>query len=144
LILGSVTAVPGDRSLLDLLDEQECLRILAGEAIGRLGLSAGALPVVLPVNYVLDGRRVVFASEPGMKLDAARSGTVACLEVDGHDTLRHEGWSVLATGRLCELTGDDASAAASLPVSPWAIDGPGRHYVELGIELLSGRRIRRP
>jgi len=132
------------RFRLEILDDTECLRLLEKAVVGRIGLSAEALPVILPVNFALDGRRAVFATEPGTKLAAARHRVVACLEVDGHDSLTHGGWSVLATGRLRELTGAEAESAATLPVSPWAIVGQPRHYVELGIELVSGRRINWP
>ena len=132
------------RSRLEILDNAECLRLLEKAGVGRIGLSADALPVILPINFALDGQRAVFATERGTKLTAARHRAVACLEVDGYDALSHGGWSVLATGRLRELTGAEADLAASLPVSPWALDGPTRHYVELGIELVSGRRINRP
>jgi nitroimidazol reductase NimA-like FMN-containing flavoprotein (pyridoxamine 5'-phosphate oxidase superfamily) len=98
---------------------------------------------VLPVNFTLVGRSIVFASEPGLKLDAARQRTVACLEVDGYEVFGHTGWSVLATGRLQEITDPGRLAEAKqLAVSPWAISHP-RFFVELDIELLSGRRINR-
>ena len=45
-----MTTAPSDRSLLDLLDEQECLRILASEPIGRLGVPRGNLAVASDGN----------------------------------------------------------------------------------------------
>jgi len=135
---------PPSTARLEILDEDECLALLAREPVGRLGLAASALPVVLPVNFALVGRTIVFASEPGLKLEAARQGTVACLEVDGYDTWAHSGWSVLATGRMQEITDPGRVAEAKeLAVSPWAIQHP-QFYVEIEIELLSGRRINRP
>ena len=128
----------------EILGEDECLQLLAREPVGRIALTAGALPVVHPVNYVLVGRSAVFASHPGLKLEAARHGTVACLEVDGFNRWRHGGWSVLGTGRLNEITDPVRLAEAhELPLSPWALTDP-KFYVELSIELLSGRRINRP
>jgi nitroimidazol reductase NimA-like FMN-containing flavoprotein (pyridoxamine 5'-phosphate oxidase superfamily) len=131
-------------SRFEILDDDECLRLLADEPVGRIALTSAALPVVLPVNFVAVDHTIVFASDPGLKLQAARAGQVACLEIDGYDVLDHSGWSVLATGRLSEIT--DAAklrTARSLPLSPWALSAP-EHFVELSIELLSGRRIRRP
>lgn len=136
------TATKGSR--LEVLTEDECLTLLRREPVGRLGLSSGALPVVLPVNFVLVDRTIVFASDNGLKLDAARQRTVACLEVDGYDRWQHSGWSVLATGRLGEITDPERlSEAHMLPISPWALTNP-EHFVELEVELLSGRRISRP
>lgn len=125
----------------EVLSDDECLRLLGLEPVGRMGLTSGALPVVLPVNFVLEGRRIVFVTDPGLKLDAARARDVACMEIDGYERWTHTGWSVLATGRLRELTDpDEVEAAQLLPVRAWA-DLHARHWVELGIELLSGRRI---
>ena len=129
---------------LEVLDEDECLRLLRREPLGRIALTSGALPVVLPVNFVAIDRAIVFATEPGMKLHAARAHQIACFEIDGHDVFAHSGWSVLATGPLSEIRDADRLAAArQLPLSPWALAHPD-HFVELSIELLSGRRIRRP
>jgi nitroimidazol reductase NimA-like FMN-containing flavoprotein (pyridoxamine 5'-phosphate oxidase superfamily) len=129
---------------LEILSEDECLRLLAREPVGRLAMTAGALPVVLPVNFTLVGKTIMFATASGLKLDAAHAGAVVCLEVDGIDRLSHGGWSVLATGRLNEITDPDRRAEVQrLPLSPWALTHAS-HYVELPIELLSGRRIRRP
>lgn len=131
-------------SNFEILDETECLRLLAGAPVGRIALTSAALPVVLPVNFVTVERTIVFASDPGLKLEAARAGQIACLEVDGYEVVDHTGWSVLATGRLAEITNRDRlDAAHNLPLSPWALSHP-HHFVELSIELLSGRRIKRP
>jgi nitroimidazol reductase NimA-like FMN-containing flavoprotein (pyridoxamine 5'-phosphate oxidase superfamily) len=125
----------------EVLSDEECLQLLAREPVGRIGLTASALPVVLPVNFVLDGSRVVFVTDPGLKLDAARAHDVACMEVDRYERWTHCGWSVLATGRLREIVdADEVEAVRQLPVRPWA-DLHARHWVELRIELLSGRRI---
>ena len=131
-------------SRFEILDDEECLRLLGREPVGRIALTSAALPVVLPVNFVVVDRTIVFASDPGLKLEAARAGQVACLEVDGFEVFAKSGWSVLATGRLAEITdADRLTAAHRLPLSPWALSEP-HHFVELSIELLSGRRIRRP
>jgi nitroimidazol reductase NimA-like FMN-containing flavoprotein (pyridoxamine 5'-phosphate oxidase superfamily) len=126
---------------LELLDDDECLAVLARHPIGRVGLSAGALPVVLPVNYVLDGQTVLFRTESGLKLEAARQGAVACIEVDDYDVMSHSGCSVLATGRLGIVTEPSRlQALHDLPLRAWA--APSAPYlIELPIELLSGRRI---
>lgn len=125
---------------LEVLTEGECRRILATEPVGRLGFSSRALPVIFPVNYRLQGGRVFIASESGSKVDAARRGVVACLEVDGFDTLEHGGWSVLATGHLSLV--DEAPSAAE-HLTPWATSNP-EHLIALDVELLTGRRIRHP
>ncbi len=130
--------VPGE---LEVISEHECRELLGQAAVGRLGLSADSLPVILPVNFVVDRDDVVFRTGPGLKLSAAAAGDVACLEVDDIDTLGHGGWSVLVTGRLREITDpDELATARRLPLAPWwhRVD---QRFVRLSIDLLSGRRL---
>jgi nitroimidazol reductase NimA-like FMN-containing flavoprotein (pyridoxamine 5'-phosphate oxidase superfamily) len=111
--------------------------------VGRIGLTVGALPVIVPVNYAVDGDRIVMCSEPGAKLEAARMGQVACLEIDDFDPFDHAGWSVLATGRLSEVTDpEEVARLAHLPLTPWA-PMEDRHCITLTAELVTGRRLHR-
>ena len=54
------------------LDERECLGLLRAEHLGRLGLTAGALPVVVPVEYLLLDRSIIIATEAGTKLNGGQ------------------------------------------------------------------------
>ena len=130
-----------DDTGLSVLDEGECMALLAGVRVGRVAVSIGAVPAVFPVNFgVLDGA-IVFRTGTGTKLDAATRNAVVAFEVDDLDPLYHEGWSVLVVGVADELT-DPAllRRAEALPLAPWA---PGRrdHFVRLQPEFVSGRRI---
>jgi uncharacterized protein len=46
-----------DRNGLEVLGRDACLRLLASATLGRVGVSSGALPSVVPVNFRFDGRR---------------------------------------------------------------------------------------
>ena len=127
---------------LESLDEHTCLTLLGARAIGRLGFSSGALPVIFPVNYVLTERTIVFGTEDGDKARAARNGAVACLEIDEVDVLEHDGWSVLATGRLGIVHQSRNESMGRLPLVPWALGTPTM-YIEMPVELISGRRVRK-
>ena len=131
--------MPFDRNDLEVLGRDECLRLLASQAVGRVGLSAGALPVILPVNFHLDGDRVLVRTGFGTKLTAAMRNAVVCLEVDEIDPIYHSGWSVLVTGTARELVGAELEGALRLPLRPWS--GHGDHVVEIRVELVSGRRL---
>jgi nitroimidazol reductase NimA-like FMN-containing flavoprotein (pyridoxamine 5'-phosphate oxidase superfamily) len=72
------------RTGLEVLGRGECLRLLAGEEVGRLAMGTGGAPVLLPVNSALDGETLVFRTDPGTKLDHAGQGPVA-FEIDGLD-----------------------------------------------------------
>src|SRR4029453_19307331 len=82
---------------LEVLDHDECLRLLAADEVGRLALVDGGAPVVFPVNYGLDGEAIVFRTAPGTKLAVGPRGPVA-FEVDAFDRTTRTGWSIVATG----------------------------------------------
>jgi nitroimidazol reductase NimA-like FMN-containing flavoprotein (pyridoxamine 5'-phosphate oxidase superfamily) len=130
-----------DRNGLEVLDRAECLRLLSGARLGRIGISAGALPHVLPVNFRLVGDQVVFRTGVGTKLDAATVNAVVAFEVDDMDALAHEGWSVVVTGMTREVV--DPTELETLEVGRiprWAPSGDGR-VIAISCDLVSGRRL---
>jgi uncharacterized protein len=129
---------------LDEIERDECLRLLAGDEIGRLAVVAGNTAVVVPVNYTLDGDTVVLRTEPGTKLDDGPRAR-ASFEVDCFDRERRTGWSVVATGRLEEITRYDAASferVGRLAVDPWA-GGDKAHWMRLVPNRVTGRRVSR-
>ena len=128
---------------IEIIDRDECLALLAADEVGRLAVLDGGRPLIVPVNYVLDGEDIVFRTAPGTKLDQGPRSP-ACFEIDGFDRPHRAGWSVVVSGRLDELTrynGDLFARARNLPVHPWA-DGPKDHVMRLVPSTISGRRIR--
>src|SRR5688500_14548904 len=93
-----------DRNGLEVLDRDECLRLLATATIGRIAMTSGALPVVLPVNFRLIDASIVIRTGRGSKLEAATRNAVVAFEVDSFDQFSHSGWSVMATGVAREVT----------------------------------------
>ena len=130
-----------DRNGLEVLDREECLRLLATATLGRVGLTSGALPAVLPVSFGLDGDRILIRSAPGSKLDAGIRDAVVAFAVDAFDPMSGSGWSVVVTGVAREVS-DPAELArlSSLPVARWVPRGNGR-LVAISTELVSGRRV---
>jgi nitroimidazol reductase NimA-like FMN-containing flavoprotein (pyridoxamine 5'-phosphate oxidase superfamily) len=130
-----------DRHGLEVLSHDECLRLLRRVPVGRIGVSSEALPVVLPVNFALDGRRVVIRTNPGTKLDAAVRNAVVAFEADHYEPLGHEGWSVLVVGRASEITDpDDGAHVRRLPLRAWGTSTADR-YVAISMDIVSGRRL---
>ncbi len=126
---------------LELLDEAECRRLLAQGGIGRVGMTSGVLPVILPVNFALIDGDIVFRTGEGSKLHATRGGAVIAFEVDAYDVPAERGWSVLAVGRAREVSDDDdLEQLRLLHLAPWA-NGERTHFVRLRPELITGRRI---
>jgi nitroimidazol reductase NimA-like FMN-containing flavoprotein (pyridoxamine 5'-phosphate oxidase superfamily) len=124
------------------IDRDECLRLLRGESyVGRLGFVADGRPMVLPVNYVVDGESVVFSTMAGTKLSVVRDGAPVAFEIDQNRPLYHSGWSVLVQGTAREVTDEDELARLRRgPLRSWA-RGPREHWVRISIDEISGRRI---
>ncbi len=129
---------------LDELSREECLELLATVPVGRVGVSIGALPAVLPVNFCVTEHAVIFRSKAGAKLSAATAGAVVAFEADRYDETGKSGWSVLVQGMAQEITDPDALAAAGgLPLESWAFDGAADHVIAVELAMVSGRRINR-
>jgi nitroimidazol reductase NimA-like FMN-containing flavoprotein (pyridoxamine 5'-phosphate oxidase superfamily) len=131
-----------DRNGLEVLDRDECLRLLDGATLGRVAVTSAALPTVLPVNFRLAGDRIVFRTGEGTKLAAATRNAVVAFEADDFDAERRTGWSVVVTGVARPVVDRDRlSALMDLGIPRWASGDEGR-VVEVSLELVSGRRIR--
>ncbi|MET0729523.1 MAG: pyridoxamine 5'-phosphate oxidase family protein [Acidimicrobiales bacterium] len=130
-----------DRNGLEVLDRTESLRLLGGATLGRLGVTVGALPTILPINYRLVGDKVLFRTGVGTKLLAATANAVVAFEVDDMDPLWHTGWSVVVTGVASEVTDPvELRAAEAANIARWAPVGPSR-IVAVTTEMVSGRRL---
>jgi hypothetical protein len=128
---------------LDILDEQECLRLLGTVPVGRVGVCAGALPAIMPVNFELFGRSIVFRTGQGTKLDAAVRRRAVAFQADQYDARYQTGWSVLAIGQAEDITASLDLITGDDTPRPWA-GGDRQHYVCINAEFLSGRRINNP
>jgi uncharacterized protein len=130
-----------DRNGLEVLGRDACLDLLATATLGRVGVSSGALPSVVPVNFRFDGRQILIRTGVGTKLDAAVANAVVAFEVDEIDPVAHTGWSVMVTGVARELTEPGERATAQTPpLARWA-PGTDHRVIAISPELVSGRRI---
>jgi len=129
-----------DRTGLEILDRDECISLLERSKLARIAVVIGGQPLVFPVNFTLDGSAVVFRTDEGTKLHAARNGRVA-FECDGVDSTYHTGWSVLGTGKAEEVVNAaELARLARLPLGPWC-PGPKSTWVRIRPRMLTGRRI---
>ena len=131
----------GAHPSLDELSGLECQRLLAAGGVGRVVFVSGRGPVAFPVNYRLDGDDIVFRTAPGSELAGAAGADAVSFEVDHIDDAMKQGWSVLMTGYLREVT-DPAERAQleQLAIEPWA-GGQRSVYLRLVPAQMSGRRI---
>jgi transcriptional regulator with XRE-family HTH domain len=147
-LLGSSTvqppglAGPSGQPVLETLTSAECFDLLSPGGVGRVAFTTADGPVLLPVNYAMAGRTVIFRTAP----DALLAGYLDCLagfEVDGLDEMLSRGWSVLVTGRAVRVTSEAEvrHLERHTGVRPWA-GGARDVYVRIIPRKITGRRIR--
>lgn len=123
------------------MSREECLAKLRTHSVGRVSVTEDALPVIVPVNYVVDGSAVVFrTSSDGLLARACHSNVVA-FEVDELAADGMSGWSVLVVGVADALDEGERLRASNRRLVSAA--GPGRdHFIRLTMGRLSGREVR--
>jgi nitroimidazol reductase NimA-like FMN-containing flavoprotein (pyridoxamine 5'-phosphate oxidase superfamily) len=134
---------------LEILDEDECVGLVAPGGVGRLVFAGRFDLTVLPVNYVLRNGNILFrTAEAGSTDEDLRTGIEhaeyrVAFEVDDFDAETREGWSVLIQGPAHHLDdpGEQADAIAA-GVEPWA-GGEREHFIRITPARITGRRIRR-
>jgi len=127
---------------IEVIDSDECRRLLSEDVIGRVAVVIGATPMILPVNYAMDGENIVMRTMPGSRLDIGQGH--AAFEVDRFDRETQSGWSVLVSGHLEALNWyntEDMERVQSLSVQPWA-KGERNLWLRLRPEFVTGRVVR--
>jgi nitroimidazol reductase NimA-like FMN-containing flavoprotein (pyridoxamine 5'-phosphate oxidase superfamily) len=125
------------------LDADRCWTLLERREIGRVGFAEGSEQVILPVNYVIDGRSIVIRTGFSSLLDALGAGATVAFEVDDVDSDFRTGWSVLLKGYAAEVTdATERAAVATLPLQPW-VGGERDRWLRIVPWSVSGRAISR-
>jgi uncharacterized protein len=122
------------------MSARECQDLMGSTSVGRVGFVDEDGPVVLPVNYVLDGETVLFRTSPANSIGRHLDSAAVAFEVDEFDDFTQSGWSVMVRGLATfvpydELPGDDAHRPF-----PWA-DGVRTLYVRVTPGSVAGRRL---
>jgi uncharacterized protein len=131
--------------VMTVVTEDECLVLLGSHEVGRIAFSTEGRVEILPVNYGIEGRIIVFRTNAGTKLAAVRASAVA-FEVDAWDPASGVGWSVVAKGQAEEITMNPGRAAEHLrwiPVHP-AAPGERWHWIAIKPAEITGRRFHVP
>lgn len=127
--------------VISYLDDQECLDRLSTQQLGRLVAQAAGVLDIFPVNYVVDGRDIVFRTAEGSKLTELTIHDGVLFEVDHYTD--DGAWSVVVRGRARRLdTSAEVEAADALPLKPW-IPTLKYNYVRITPDSLSGRAFQR-
>lgn len=112
----------------------ECRRLLAATDIGRVAISAGALPFVLPVQYALRGDQLLLRTPGHHEVTDDMDGQVVGFEADRIDVEHGVGWSVSVTGAVHVVHG----VLTDGPVHRWFCDGA---VLALDTDVIVGHRI---
>jgi nitroimidazol reductase NimA-like FMN-containing flavoprotein (pyridoxamine 5'-phosphate oxidase superfamily) len=126
---------------LRTLSPVECFNLLEPGGIGRVGFASADGIMMLPVNFALAGKTIIFRTAPDTLLALYADGQVS-FEVDRLDEALHEAWSVLVHGHAHKV--DDEREVKRVEdrthLEPWA-GGARDVYVRITPTRISGRRI---
>src|SRR5919199_4295762 len=129
-----------DRAGLQKLTRDECMQLLTRVRIGRVGFSAKALPVVLPVSFALDGEGVVIRVRSGSQIETGAREAIVAFEADDIDPSEGRAWSVSVTGTASAISdAAELARARGLDLGDWGGDGVDQ-FIRISLDLMSGRR----
>ncbi len=124
---------------------EECEELLAGAALGRLGVVVDGRPEIFPVNHVYDTSTgsIAFPTNERTKWRAALEWPWVAFEVDGMDADRTSGWSVAVVGRAEEITDRTEIARVSQrrTLACTGGHGPRTHWLRIVPSKMTGWRI---
>ena len=129
---------PNDNPVHELHPE-ECWEFLRGHEFGRLGFHLADEVHIVPINYAVNGERLVFRTAEGSKLLGITMNQDVAFEIDQYD--EEHATSVVVRGTARELEGDEADIAEQLPLRPW-VPTAKFSIVEIKPTEITGRRFR--
>ena len=124
---------------VDELSHEESWELLASQELGRLAYRLIDEVFIVPLNFTVDGRRLLFRTASGSKLLAAALHSDVAFEIDWYD--ERTAWSVVARGHLRKLGEDEAHRADALGLTSW-LPTPQDDVIELLPDVVTGRRFR--
>ena len=133
---------PVDRQQLEVLSSEECLELLGSQPVGRVAFVEDGEPTILPVNYLMDGRHIVFRTTQGAKLSDEALARPVAFEVDAYDPEQRTGWSVLARGSAEEVSPSSvATLLDEAGFEPPSEEAGREQWVRVRPDEITGRRI---
>lgn len=126
-----------DQPMVELTVE-ECWDLLSQTEVGRLAYHLVDEIHLIPINYAVEGRTILFRTAEGNKLLAAEMHSEVAFEIDwvGDDSA----WSVMVRGHLRHLDEGEQHRLSGLRIHPW-IHSFKYDHVELTPAIVTGRRF---
>lgn len=125
----------------DHFDDVQCRELLGRTRIGRIGLSIGAIPAVVPIRYELAESDILVTCEVNQVAKAMENAVIA-LQSDGFDEDSRKRWTVLAIGYAHRIAGwEFPLPETELKMSSFDVEAMlnARHIFRLAPGVLSGR-----
>jgi len=137
----STAAGSAGQHTLRTLSPAECFDLLEPGGVGRVGFAAADGIMMLPVNFAVARKTIVFRTAPDTLLAVYADGRVS-FQTDHLDEVLHAGWSVLVHGHAHKVTEEREVKQLEdrTRLEPWAA-GPRDVYVRITPTRISGRRI---
>jgi nitroimidazol reductase NimA-like FMN-containing flavoprotein (pyridoxamine 5'-phosphate oxidase superfamily) len=133
---------PAHVRVLRAISATECFDLLEPGGIGRVGFTTADGVMMLPVNFAVSGKAIIFRTAPDTLLALHANGRLS-FEADRVDEALGAGWSVLVLGHARPVTDEREvqHLEAASRLQPWA---PGARdvYVRIAPIHVSGRSIR--
>ncbi|KAB7743640.1 pyridoxamine 5'-phosphate oxidase family protein [Nostocoides sp. F2B08] len=120
------------------IGREESWQLLRSTSFGRIGYRLRGRTRITPVNYVVDGSRIVFRTAEGSKFFALKIEDDVALQTDHYD--EDHAWSVLVHGIAREITDEPGTADVVARLRPWV---PTRkdHVFAIDVDKVRGRRF---
>ncbi len=127
-------------SPLRRLSDTACRAHLAGEAVGRIAVTQAALPLIVPVNYVMDEDTIFFRTRHDGAVARACDNAVIAFEIDALAADGTAGWSVNVVGVATLVPEHEVDQAWHDRLRTAA--GPERNqFVRMRVGMVTGREI---
>jgi uncharacterized protein len=131
----------GEAGRPEQLDRATCLGLIAGQQVGRLIFTIGALPAVRVMNFALADQVILLRTSADATAARRLSDVIVAFEVDELDPATSSGWSVTVTGRASLVTDPETVARyREVGLVPWAL-GVREQFMTISTEIVVGQRV---
>jgi nitroimidazol reductase NimA-like FMN-containing flavoprotein (pyridoxamine 5'-phosphate oxidase superfamily) len=120
------------------LSVEECWARLRDTTFGRLAYHLRGRTLIAPINFAVDGERLVFRTAEGSKFYALQVDDDVAFEIDSYD--QEMAFSVVAQGKVEEIVDADQRREATVHLRPW-VRTQKKHVFSLSITELTGREF---
>ena len=138
----------GTRSVVERLDEAECMDLLSTARIGRLIYNSRYGPVALPSEYKMHDGSIVFRTyrvtftEEDLRTGIAQAEYQVVVEIDQVDPDAREGWVVLVRGTAHHVdTEAERASISTVGLQSW-VEAEPEHFIRVVPISIAGQRLR--